>query len=93
MFLLKTNSFAQKIVIGLLRLILPPHVDNEQAADYLRTQVAQNDGQIAWTAVRPDNLTDEDKVTPYDCIPPPFAAPSLIRGRLVASMWVTSWLT
>ncbi|HAI41789.1 MAG TPA: NAD-dependent epimerase, partial [Maribacter sp.] len=31
-------SFAQKCVIGLLRILLPPHVDNEKAADYLRTQ-------------------------------------------------------
>ena len=30
-------SFAQKCVIGLLRLLLPPHVDNEKAADYLRS--------------------------------------------------------
>ena len=28
-------SIAQKCVIGLLRLLLPPHVDNEKAADYL----------------------------------------------------------
>ena len=32
-------SFGQQCVIGLLRLLLPPHVDNEKAADYLRTQV------------------------------------------------------
>lgn len=59
-------SFAQHCVIGLLRLILPPHVDNEQAAEYLRTQIGQNDGQIEWAAVRPDNLVDEDEVTPYE---------------------------
>ncbi len=34
-------SFGQKCVIGLLRLLLPPHVDNEQAADYLRTGIGQ----------------------------------------------------
>ena len=39
-------SFAQKCVIGLLRLLLPPHVDNEKAADYLRTQIGQNNPQI-----------------------------------------------
>jgi len=36
-------TFAEKAVVGLLRLLLPPHVDNEQAADYLRTEVGQND--------------------------------------------------
>lgn len=59
-------SFAQHCVIGLLRLILPPHVDNEQAAEYLRTQIGQNDSQIEWVAVRPDGLIDEDEVTPYE---------------------------
>lgn len=59
-------SLAQKSVIGLLRLILPPHVDNEQAADYLRTKIGQNDGLIEWAAVRPDGLIDEEKVTAYD---------------------------
>ena len=39
-------SFGQKCVIWLLRLLLPPHVDNEKAADYLRTEIGQNDGVI-----------------------------------------------
>jgi hypothetical protein len=59
-------SFAQKCIIGLLRLLLPPHVDNERAADYLRTQVGQNNQFIEWTAVRPDGLIDDDVVTEYD---------------------------
>lgn len=59
-------SFGQKCVIGLLRLLLPPQVDNEKAADYLRTKVGQNDGAIEWAAVRPDNLIDESEVTEYE---------------------------
>ena len=59
-------SIAQKCVIGLLRLLLPPHVDNEQAADYLRTEIGQDDKAIEWVAVRPDGLTNEDTVTEYD---------------------------
>ena len=31
-------SFGQRRVIGLLRLVLPPHVDNENAADYSTDQ-------------------------------------------------------
>ncbi len=34
-------SIGQKCVIGLLRLLLPPHVDNEKAANYLRTKLAR----------------------------------------------------
>lgn len=59
-------SFGQKCVIGLLRLLLPPHVDNEKAADYLRTNIGQNDPVIEWVAVRPDGLIDETKVTEYE---------------------------
>ena len=58
-------SLAQKCVIGLLRLVLPPHVDNEKAADYLRMKVGQSDPQIEWAAVRPDGLVDEADVTDY----------------------------
>ena len=59
-------SFGQKCVIGLLRLLLPPHVDNEKAADYLRTNVGQNNPVIEWAAVRPDGLIDEAEVTRYE---------------------------
>lgn len=59
-------SFGQKCVIGLLRLFLPPHVDNERASDYLRTEIGQNSEVIEWAAVRPDNLIDESKVTDYE---------------------------
>ena len=59
-------SFAQKLVIGLLRLLLPPHVDNEQAADYLRSEIGQNNKLIEWSAVRPASLVDEQVVTSYE---------------------------
>jgi hypothetical protein len=41
-------------------------VDNEKAADYLRTQIGQNNHDIEWVAVRPDGLINEDKVTDYE---------------------------
>ncbi|WP_182870552.1 hypothetical protein [Stieleria mannarensis] len=55
-------SLAQSCVIGLLCLLVPPHQDNEKAADYLRTEVGQNDIEIQWAAVRPDSLFEEDDV-------------------------------
>ncbi len=64
-------SFGQKCVIGLLRLVLPPHVDNEEAADYLRTQVGQNNPVIEWVAVRPDGLLNEAEVSDYEIYPSP----------------------
>jgi nucleoside-diphosphate-sugar epimerase len=64
-------SFKQKCVVWLLRLLLPPHVDNEKAADYLRTEIGQNNSEIEWVAVRPDNLINEDEVTEYVEYPSP----------------------
>ncbi len=64
-------SLAQKVVIGLLRLLLPPHVDNENAADYLRTQIGQNDEVIEWAVVRPDNLIDKTETTEFTLHPSP----------------------
>lgn len=58
-------SFGQKCVILLLRWLLPPHVDNEKAADFLRVKVGQDDKAIEWVVVRPDNLDDEPNVTDY----------------------------
>ena len=58
-------SFPQHCVMGLLRLLLPPHVDNEQAADFLRTRIGQNHTQIEWAVIRPDSLIDMEEVSEY----------------------------
>ena len=59
-------SFGQSCVIWLLRLLLPPHADNENAADYLRVEIGQNNACIEWVVVRPDALTDDEEVTEYE---------------------------
>jgi nucleoside-diphosphate-sugar epimerase len=64
-------SFGQRCVIGLLRLLLPPHVDNEKAANYLRTAIGKDNEAIEWVVVRPDNLINEDEVTDYEVHPSP----------------------
>ena len=74
------RSFGEKCVIVLLRLLLPPHVDNEKAADYLRTHIGQSDEKIEWTAVRPDNLINEDEVTAYEIHPSPARSPIFDAG-------------
>lgn len=57
---------SQRCVISLLRVLLPPHVDNENAADFLRLHVGQTHQCIEWVAIRPDSLTDEASVSDYD---------------------------
>ena len=74
-------SFGQKCVIGLLRLLLPPHVDNEKAADYLRTMVGKEDSAIEWAAVRPDTLIDESEVTEYEVYTSPIRSAIFDAGK------------
>ena len=47
-------------------MLLPPHVDNEKAADFLRNEIGPNDKEIEWSAVRPDGLVDESEGSDYE---------------------------
>ncbi len=64
-------SFGQRCVTGLIRLLLPPHADNEKAADFLRCTIGRNHPYIEWVAVRPDTLIDAAAVSEYDEVPSP----------------------
>jgi nucleoside-diphosphate-sugar epimerase len=64
-------SAAEQCVVSLVRLLLPPHSDNEQAADTLRVEIGQNDPDIEWVVVRPDTLINADVVTAYNEYPSP----------------------
>ena len=80
--LIEPISFAQKCVIGLLRLLLPPHVDNEKVADYLRTKIGQKNNFIEWVAVRPDNLINEEEVSDYETYPSPIRSAIFNAGKV-----------
>ena len=75
------RSLGEKCAVGLLRLLVPPHSDNEAAAEYLRTQIPRDDRDIEWTAVRPDSLIDEPEATEYDLHPSPIRSPLFNPGR------------
>jgi nucleoside-diphosphate-sugar epimerase len=75
------RSFGEKIVVGLLRVLLPPQADNEAAAEYLRTQIGQNDAVIEWVALRPDGLIDDDMVSEYTLHPSPTRSPIFDPGK------------
>ncbi len=64
-------ALSQRIVISILRVLLPPHVDNERAADFLRSCIGQQHQFIEWVVVRPDSLTDEAEVSRYEIHPSP----------------------
>ena len=74
-------SLAQRYVIGLLRVCLPPHADNENAADYLRTGIGQDDKAVEWVAVRPDGLIDQDMASEYELHASPTRSAIFDAGR------------
>ena len=74
-------SFAHTCVIGLIRWLLPPQRDNEQAADTLRVQIGQNDSTIEWAAVRPDTLIDESEVSEYAVYASPIRSAVFNAGK------------
>ncbi|MEO9635330.1 MAG: NAD(P)-binding oxidoreductase [Parasphingorhabdus sp.] len=74
-------SSAQKIVLALIRTLVPPHADNEAAADYLRTEIGQQDAAIEWTAVRPDGLIDAPEATPFEVHPSPIRSAIFDAGQ------------
>lgn len=83
-------SFAQKIVMTIIRTLLPPHSDNEAAADFLRTKIGKKEPKIQWVVVRPDNLTNENTVSSYEtCISP---TNSLFNPRKVSRINVAHFM-
>jgi len=50
----------ERIIIGIIRALVPPHSDNEAAADYLSSTIGKEDENIKWVVVRPDDLIDGD---------------------------------
>jgi len=64
-------SFSQKCIILLLKMLLPPHLDNEKAADVLRTEITSNNSKIQWVIIRPDSLIDNTVASEYETFPSP----------------------
>jgi nucleoside-diphosphate-sugar epimerase len=74
-------SFAQACVIQLLRLLVPPHPDNEEAAEHLRTRIGQRHPRVEWVVVRPDALIDKTAVTSYELHPSPTSSAIFNSGK------------
>lgn len=73
-------NLAQFIVVSLLRCLLPPHADNEDAAAWLQSHYNPLGQNIEWVAIRPDSLSDEDAITAYDIFPSPVRNPIFDAG-------------
>lgn len=80
--LMEPQSFLEKTILGLTRLILPPQLDNECAADYLRTEIGRNHSQIEWVIVRPDSLINAINISAYQAFPSPIRSAILNPGKI-----------
>ena len=56
---------SERLVVSVLRTFVPPHLDNEKAAELLHCQATKN-RSIEWVIVRPDALFDEKYESPFD---------------------------
>lgn len=77
----ETVSIAQSVVVGLIRHLLPPHADNEEAAAYLQSNFGTNQNMIEWVAVRPDSLIDNESITEYDVYSSPIRSAIFDAGK------------
>lgn len=74
-------TMSHRAAIGVIRLLVPPHADNEQAADFLRRDIGQNDGTLEWCVVRPDTLTDDTEPAAYQVLASPSRSAIIDPGR------------
>ena len=75
------RTWGERIVLTLLRNLIPPHNDNEQAFDYLHAKVGKRTNNLEWCSVRPDSLVDAE-VSQYQIIESPVTG--LFTGRPTA---------
>lgn len=77
----EAESFLQKLVMCLLRLLVPPQVDNEKAADFLRLNIGQKNVLMEWVVVRPDTLINQDEVSEYELFASPIRSAVFNPGK------------
>ena len=75
------NSFGERIILSILRMVLPPHRDNHMAASYLNEEIGKDNERIEWIAVRPDTLVNEDNKSAYEVYESPTRSPIFNAGK------------
>jgi nucleoside-diphosphate-sugar epimerase len=76
------NSLGERIILFVLKLLLPPHRDNVKAANYLHEEVEKNNKKIEWIAVRPDTLINNDIEGAYEVFASPVRSPVFNAGTV-----------
>lgn len=64
------RSIAERLVLSILRNVIPPHADNEEAAAYLANDLGVEKAPVEWTVIRPTDLIDGN-TTEYELFDKP----------------------
>ena len=84
------RTWFERGLLTFLRHTLPPHRDNETAAEYLHSIVGKENKHIEWCSVRPDTLIDAE-VSPYDIKESPITG--IFNGRPTTRSNVAHFMT
>ncbi len=84
------RTWYERGLLFLLRYCLPPHRDNETAAEVLYRNVGKHNKHIEWCSVRPDSLINAE-VSPYDIEESP--ATGIFTGRPTTRSNVAHFMT
>ena len=84
------RSWFERGVLYLLRWLIPPHNDNETAAQHLHETVGKQSEYLEWCSVRPDSLINAE-VSPYDVTESPVTG--LFTGRPTTRSNVAGFMT
>jgi len=78
----RRQSLGEKILLSILKFLLPPHRDNVNAANYLQNEIGADNPYIEWIAVRPDTLINESHVGVYEVHQSPVRSPVFNAGKM-----------
>jgi len=83
------RPITERVLLGLLRLLIPPVADNEHAAMYLSKDIGHEEAKVEWVVVRPNDLIDGE-VSEYEVLPKPVG--SLFGGGVTTRSNVAAFM-
>ncbi|MDA0263780.1 MAG: SDR family oxidoreductase [Chloroflexi bacterium] len=84
------RTLLERGLLTILRYTLPPHRDNETAAEHLRSVVGRENEHVEWCSVRPDSLIDAE-VSQYSVEESPVTG--ILSGRSTSRSNVARFMT
>lgn len=80
----------ERIALSMLRILLPPHKDNEETVHYVSNTIGQS-SNVEWVVVRPDELIHGDDVSEFKIFDKPYGP--LFGGGQTSRSNVAAFMT